>query len=54
LYHLGEKARDLGENATQSKMVADEAWEIAEEVEVLLVPRDLFIDPVKSGHCFRD
>jgi len=38
LYHLGEEAGDLAENATQSKMMADDAWERAEEVEVLFIP----------------
>ncbi|XP_078356048.1 laminin subunit alpha-1-like [Oculina patagonica] len=30
---IGEKAKDIGENATKSEMVADDAWEIAEDIE---------------------
>ena len=36
-YDLGEKAKTIGENATQSEMTADDAWEKAEEIEVCLV-----------------
>ena len=35
--YLGEKTEEIGENSTQSKMVADDAWEKAEEIEVCVV-----------------
>lgn len=49
LYHLGEKAKDIGENATKSEMVADDAWEIAEDIEVCVVHNWWWISPLFSN-----